>query len=85
MVFNRSGIDVLITNIDPFVAEVDPSVSDTLTLADGVVFLNLIVYYESIKRELNKRLIVDSRCDARLKGKDEGCTHLSYTMCHEEP
>ena len=25
------------------------------------------VYYESIKRELNKRLIFDSRCDARLK------------------
>ena len=26
-----------------------------------------VVYYESIKRELNKRLIFDSRCDARLK------------------
>ena len=25
-----------------------------------------VVYYESIKRELNKRLIFDSRCDARL-------------------
>ena len=25
------------------------------------------VYYESIKRELNKRLIFDSRCDVRLK------------------
>ena len=25
-------------------------------------------YYESIKRELNKRLIVDSRCDARREG-----------------
>jgi hypothetical protein len=27
--------------------------------------LSLSVYYESIKRELNKRLIFDSRCDAR--------------------
>ena len=25
------------------------------------------VYYESIKRDLNKRLKIDSRCDARLK------------------
>ena len=27
----------------------------------------LVVYYESIKRELNKRLIFECRCDARLK------------------
>ena len=37
----------------------------------------LFVYYESIKRELNKRLIFDSRCDARLKGKPEGCTRVA--------
>ncbi len=43
------------------------------------------VYYESIKRELNKRLAFDSRCDARLKAKAEGCTRLTYTMCREEP
>jgi hypothetical protein len=43
------------------------------------------VYYESIKRELNKRLKFDSRCDARLKAEVEGCTRLTYTMCREEP
>ena len=43
------------------------------------------VYYESIKRELNKRLMFDSRCDARLKGKPEGSTRLTYTMWCEEP
>ena len=37
------------------------------------------VYYESIKRELNKRLIFECRCDARLKAKTEGSTHLAYT------
>jgi hypothetical protein len=41
--------------------------------------------YESIKQELNKRLIFDCRCDARLKVKDEGCIRLAYTMCHEDP
>ena len=43
------------------------------------------VYYESIKRELNKRLIFDSRCDERLNVKSEGCTRLTYTMWREEP
>ena len=43
------------------------------------------VYYESIKRELNKRLIFEWRCDARLKSKDEGSTRLSYTRWREEP
>ena len=43
------------------------------------------VYYESIKRELKKRLIFDSRCDTRLNAKAEGCTRLTYTMCREEP
>ncbi len=37
------------------------------------LFLHLdAVYYESIKRELNKRLIFECRCDARLKAKAEG-------------
>ncbi len=38
-----------------------------------------VVYYESIKRELNKRLIFECRCDPRLKSKDEGSTRLTYT------
>ena len=49
-----------------------------------VVFANInpidIVYQDSIKRELNKRLMFDSRCDTRLKPKAEGCTHLVNTM-----
>ena len=41
-----------------------------------------VVSYESIKRELNKRLIFECRCDARLKGKAEGSTLLAYTGWH---
>ena len=41
---------------------------------------SFFVYYESIKQELNKRLIFESRCDARLKDKVEGCTRLAYTV-----
>ena len=32
----------------------------------------LFVYYQSIKRKLNRRLILECRCDERLKTKDEG-------------
>ena len=32
-----------------------------------------------IKRELNRKLIYESRCDERLKGKAEGSTRLTYT------
>jgi hypothetical protein len=40
--------------------------------------LELFVY-ESIKRELNRRLIYDCRCDERLNAKAEGFTRLAYT------
>ena len=36
------------------------------------------VYYYSIKRKLNKRLIHECRCDERLKAKDEGSTHIHW-------
>ncbi len=40
-----------------------------------------IVYYESIKWELNTRLIYECRCDERLKAKTERSTRLSgYTV-----
>ena len=42
-------------------------------------------FYESIKGELHKRLIFDSRCDVRLTAKTEGYTRLTYTMWREEP
>jgi hypothetical protein len=38
-----------------------------------------VVYYETIKREMNKRFIYECRCDERLKTKDEGSTYLTYT------
>jgi hypothetical protein len=37
------------------------------------------VYYETIKRELNRSLIYECRCDERLKAKAEGSTRLVYT------
>jgi hypothetical protein len=42
-----------------------------------------VVYYETIKRELNKRLIYECRCDERLKPKTEGSTCLTYTGLSE--
>ena len=36
-------------------------------------------YYESIKRELNRRRIYKCRCEERLKAKAEGSTRLTYT------
>ncbi len=45
----------------------------------GSVFLMVCVYYETIKRELHRRLMYECRCDERLKGKVEGSTRLGYT------
>ena len=43
------------------------------------------VNHELIKRDLNKRLIFDSRCDARLNVKAEGCTRAeSYFVVYYE-
>jgi hypothetical protein len=44
----------------------------------------MIVYYESIKRELKKRPIYDCRCDERLKTKVLEFTRLTYTGLHGE-
>ena len=38
-----------------------------------------LVYYQPIKRELNRSLIYECRCDERLKAKVEGSTRLTYT------
>jgi hypothetical protein len=38
-----------------------------------------IIYYESIKRELKRRLIYENRCDERLKTKNEESTRLVDT------
>ena len=38
-----------------------------------------VVYYKSIKRELNTKPIYECRYDERLKSKDEEFTRLTYT------
>jgi hypothetical protein len=38
-----------------------------------------VVYYESIKRELKRRLIYEYRCDERLKTKKEESIRLTDT------
>jgi hypothetical protein len=40
---------------------------------------HLLVYYESIKRELKTKPTFDCRYDERLKTKVEESTHLTYT------
>ena len=39
----------------------------------------MFVYYEGRKRELNKILIHECRCNERQKDKTEGSTRLGYT------
>ena len=42
----------------------------------GIPEVSLFVYYESMKRELKRRLIYEYRCDERLKTKTEESTRL---------
>jgi hypothetical protein len=44
----------------------------------------ILLYNESIKRELKTRPINECRCDQRLKTKVEESTHLVYTGLHGE-
>ncbi len=37
-----------------------------------IVWIEFVVYYESIKRELKRRLIYEYRCDERLKTRVQG-------------
>jgi len=39
---------------------------------ESLVLIPQFVHYETIKRELNKRLMYECRCDERLKAKTEG-------------
>ncbi len=42
------------------------------------------VYYSSRKRELNRKILYECRCDERLNTKTEGSTRLTYTgLCGE--
>ncbi len=42
-----------------------------------MVRISIFVYSETMKREINKRLIYECRCDERLKCKGEGSTYCS--------
>jgi hypothetical protein len=41
-----------------------------------------MIYYETIKREINKSLIYECRCDERLKTNVERSTRLTYSVSH---
>ena len=44
-----------------------------------IVFLLIVVYYESIKRDLKIKPISECRSEERLKTKDEESTRLGHT------
>ena len=44
-----------------------------------MILCGRVVYYESIKAELQTRPIYECRCDERLKTKSEESTRLVYT------
>jgi hypothetical protein len=44
-----------------------------------LLLIEFVVYYESIKRELQRRLIYEYRYDERLKTKNEESTRLAHT------
>ena len=44
----------------------------------------IIVYYESMKRQLKTRPLYECRCDERLKTKAEESTWLTYTVLLRE-
>ena len=44
----------------------------------------VVVYYESIKRELQTKLIYECRCDERLKTKVEESALLGCTVLHDK-
>jgi hypothetical protein len=61
--------------------------SDVVVMEDKIqicfvclLITNQVVYYETINRELNKRLICECRCDKKRKAKTERSTLLSYTV-----
>jgi hypothetical protein len=48
-------------------------------LRQNTSFTFYVVYYESIKRELQIKPIYECRCDERLQTKTKRFTRLSYT------
>ena len=66
LVFRRGKVSLLKSNINSCLGVVKKNFETCLLLHDK-------------KRELNRRLIYECRCDERLKVKDEGSTRLTYT------
>ncbi len=58
-----------------FIDKFPHQVEDRKRIILGII----IVYYESIKRELKTRPIYECRCDERLKTTDQESTRLVYT------
>ncbi len=46
---------------------------------EAIFLLIIVVYYESIKRDLKIKPVSECRCDERLKTKTEESTRLVYT------
>jgi hypothetical protein len=53
-------------------------------LCCGTTYLKLVVYYESLKRDLQTKTIYGCRCDERLKTNVEESTRLTYTPLYAE-
>ncbi len=64
-----------------FKTEVLVSMPPTMASCRYIIYYEsrTVVYYESIKRELKRRLIYEYRCDERQKTKNEESTHLTDT------
>jgi hypothetical protein len=55
-------------------------VSPVFDLVSQLFFYMIVVYYESIKRELKIRCINECRCDERLQTKTKEITRLADTL-----
>jgi hypothetical protein len=49
-----------------------------------VMSKTVVVYYESRKRGLKRRLVNEGQCDTRLKARVEESTCLTYTGLHDK-
>jgi hypothetical protein len=79
--------------IGPCWQNVASNCTHSLTVSPGVVMwacirqspsVEILVYYESRKRELKTKPIYECRCDERLKTKTEKSARLAYTGLHGE-
>ncbi len=52
---------------------------DRDSLEENDTVARIVVYYESIKREIKRRLLYEYHCDERLKTKNEESTRLEDT------